>query len=133
MKKNAIITTENAREWATVYEMVEKINQLKSIDDFSSSEVYPTYGIYEIYCRLKGWRRHAYRSFLMSGYLTVQRWFGKEAPKWIPNPWEEGNIKDSRTIEVTVQVFPKGATDFNCYNEHVEKWSWERLCKLYQL
>ena len=24
MKKNAIITTENAREWATVYEMVEK-------------------------------------------------------------------------------------------------------------
>lgn len=127
--KTAIINEKNANKWAVVFEMVEAINGLKSIDEFYTN-VFPTWGVGEIYSRLHGWRKEAYKHFLLSGDFVLEA-FGKETPTYV-DYWGYGRYNpNASSAEAVIKRYPNPCYDWDNYIEEETHVSWEEVCKLY--
>lgn len=127
----AIITSENAQQWATVYYMINLINSLQSVDDFYGA-VEPTIGMGEIYERLRGWRKQTFRNFIMSGDFVMDR-FGKD---WCVSKasWNYGryNTHPDR-CDVRVRKYPEHAMGWEDFVEEARTMSWQQICGLYAI
>ena len=52
MENPTIISEKNANRWAEVFALVNKINTLKTVDDFYGTVEPPCYGLKEVYDHL---------------------------------------------------------------------------------
>lgn len=128
--KTAIINEKNVSKWAAVFTMVEVINGLESIDDFYTN-VFPTWGIEEIYSRLHGWRKEAYKAFLMSGDFVLEA-FGNNTPTYVEY-WGYGRYNpNASSVEATIKRYPETCHDWEAYEEEEASLSWEEICELYR-
>ena len=111
--------------WSNIWDTVSQINQIKSVEEFYGKIIPVNQGNEEVYKRLQGWRKEAYKSFLMSGCFIVSR-FGK-------NPhldnWGYGRFRPNMKAAVVVRQYKESATDWADYNEVHEEWTWEEVCK----
>lgn len=121
--------SEREREqWATIWETVDSINGFQTTDEFYSKGITPLDGgVKEVYARLSGWRKEAYRAFVMSGCF-VANVFGVE--KVYPRQWFSGNINCPRkAVDVSVHHYPLNASDWSDFTEEETKWTWEDVLK----
>lgn len=127
--KAAIINEKNAHKWAVVFEMLEVVNGLQTIDDFYIN-VFPTWGVDEIYSRLHGWRKEAYKNFLMSGDFVLEA-FGDEAPTYV-DYWGYGRYSpNTNKIYAMVRRYPDHCYDWEAYKEEEASLTWKEVCELY--
>lgn len=133
---NNIITTANAAFWAAIFSEVEKINKLNSVDEFygigkgeTFYQVAPVEGLKEIHQRLHGWRKEAYKNFIMSGWFDINQ-FGE---KMVPNSWGYGRYTCAKKASAQVHKYPLDAHDwvYDLEGEYEISLSWEDICKMY--
>ena len=127
--KTAIINEKNASKWAEVLEMVKVINSLKSIDDFYGN-VLPTWGVEEVYSRLHGWRKEAYKNYIMSGDFVLED-FGDSFPTHVEY-WGYGRYNpNASSVEAIIKRYPNPCYDWDDHKDEKTYISWKEVCELY--
>jgi hypothetical protein len=111
--------------WANIWDTVSQINRMTSIEEFYGNVVPVNWGNEQVYERLQGWRREAYKHYLMSGYFIISR-FGE---KPYLDSWGYGRFRPNRDVAVVVRQYKESATDWMDYTEVHEEWTWEEVCK----
>lgn len=125
----AIINEKNSKQWATVFSMIDIVNGLENIDDFYIN-VFPTWGVGEIYSRLHGWRKEAYKNFLMSGDFVLEA-FGDNAPTYV-DYWGYGRYNpNASSVEARIRRYPNPCYDWDDHKDEETYISWEEVCELY--
>lgn len=124
--RNAAITLENADSWAVVFELINLIESLQTIDDFYNRVVPPCRGLKEVYDRLTGWRKRAFKAFIMSGSFVLSK--SVDGQYRLRN-WSCGQYdKNSRQCSVTVYTYPEQPAAWSDYSISDETWRWSQLC-----
>ena len=125
-----MITESNAREWAIIYHVLNQIRGLKSVGEFYGT-IEPTVGLKEIYDRLTGWRKLAYKAFIMLGSFVLSR-FGTNN---VPEQWTWGRYcPNPHHCDVLVRKYPEHATDWSeLQSEKDETMTWEQVCAMYSI
>lgn len=126
MENPTIITEKNANRWAEVFALVNKINTLKTVDDFYGAVEPPCYGLKEVYDRLHGWRKRAFRAFIMSGDFVLEHWSFDNSYDMKYWGWGRYNEKASRCY-VNVHHYDH-PIDWEDFTEEKTKWGWDQLC-----
>lgn len=127
--KTTIINKENASKWVSVFTMIDIINGLESIDEFYPNVV-PTWGVEEIYSRLHGWRKEAYKNFIMSGDFVLEA-FGDETPTYV-DYWGYGRYNpNASSVEAVIKRYPNPCYNWEAYKEEEASLTWKEVCELY--
>lgn len=128
--KTAIINEKNSEQWACVFAMLDVINGLESINDFYVN-VFPTWGVNEIYSRLHGWRKEAYKQFIMSGDFVLEA-FGGKAPTYV-DYWGHGRYNpNADKVYAMVRRYPDHCSSWEAFKEEEASLTWEEVCELYR-
>lgn len=127
-----IITEAEAVEAANTFDLIRQVITKKSIEDFYGS-VEPTYPVdlQAVYNRLRGWRKQAFRQFIMSGWVSLQTFQTDEGKAAYPKQWGYGKYSAADRINAVEQEYCKGAIDWNDCTERKRTLSWRQLCELY--
>lgn len=129
-----VITEEEALEAAHTFELIRQVIGKKSIEDFYGS-IEPTYPVdlQAVYNRLHGWRRTAFKQFMLSGWLSIQTFQTEKRKVAYPKQWGYGRYSPTATnLQARIQAYVKGAVDWNDCTEKETEISWKQLCELYR-
>lgn len=126
MEKITIINSDNAYRWEAIFTLVDKINALKSVEEFYGTVEPPCYGLKEVYDRLHGWRKRAFRQFIMSGDFVLEHW--KFNNSYDLKYWGLGRYNEhANRCFVNVHHYDH-PVDWEDYTEEKSEWSWSQIC-----
>lgn len=126
MKNDPVITIENAGNWAIVFALAEQINAMKSVREFYGIVEPPCHGLRELYDCLHGWRKRAFRAYIMSGRFILDRWSdgSYDLKHWGCRHYNE-HVKLCNVEIHRYYPRPMGLEDFE---EEETQWGWDQLC-----